>query len=39
MTIGEIYDHLRVGRSSYYRWKKDENIETKKDLRDKKIGE
>jgi len=35
MTIGEICDHLGVGRSSYYRWKKNNNVETKKDIRDK----
>ncbi|WP_421663023.1 IS3 family transposase [Lysinibacillus telephonicus] len=39
MTIGEICDHLGVGRSSYYRWKKNTNVETKKDIRDKRIGE
>lgn len=39
MTIGEICDHLGVGRSSYYRWKKNNNVETKKDIRDKRIGE
>ncbi|MFC0025898.1 helix-turn-helix domain-containing protein [Neobacillus cucumis] len=39
MTIGEICDHLRVSRSSYYRWKKNQNVETKKDIRDKRIGE
>lgn len=39
MTIGEICAHLGVGRSSYYRWKKNDTIETKKEARDKKIGE
>ena len=39
MSISEICDHLGVGRSSYYRWKKDNQIETKKEVRNKKIGE
>ena len=39
MSIAEICDHLGVGRSSYYRWKKNNQIETKKEVRDKKIGE
>lgn len=39
MSIGEICDHLGVGRSSYYRWKKNNKIDTKKEVRDKKIGE
>lgn len=39
MSIGEICDHLGVGRSSYYRWKKNKHMETKKEVRDKKIGE
>ena len=39
MSIGEICDHLGVGRSSYYRWKKNNQIETKKEVRNKKIGE
>ena len=39
MSISEICDHLGVGRSSYYRWKKNSKIETKKEVRDRKIGE
>ena len=39
MSIGVICDHLGVGRSSYYRWKKNNKIETKQEVRDKKIGE
>ncbi len=39
MSISEICDHLGVGRSSYYRWKKNNKIETQKEVRDKKIGE
>ena len=39
MSIGKICEHLGVGRSSYYRWKKNSKIETKKEIRDKKIGE
>ena len=39
MSISEICDHLGVGRSSYYRWNKNSKIETKKEVRDRKIGE
>lgn len=39
MTIIEICEHLGVGRSCYYRWKKNNNVETQKEIRDKKIGE
>ena len=39
MSISEICDYLGVGRSSYYRWKKNSKIETKKEVRDRKIGE
>lgn len=39
MSIGEICMHLGVGRSSYYRWKKNHGIETTKYQRDKYIGE
>ena len=39
ISIREICDHLGVGRSSYYRWKKNNKIETQKEVRDKKIGE
>ena len=36
MSISEICDHLGVSRSSYYRWKKNSKIETKKEVRDRK---
>lgn len=39
MTVGEICVHLGVSRPSYYRWKKNNSVETRKDIRDKKIGE
>ncbi|KOY81777.1 hypothetical protein ADM90_12735, partial [Lysinibacillus macroides] len=39
MPIGEICRHLGVARSSYYRWKVNENKFTQKDLRDQQIGD
>lgn len=37
MPIGEM--QLGVGRSSYYRWKKNIGVETAKNQRDKLIGQ
>jgi len=39
MPIGEICWHLGVGRSSYYRWKKNEDQLTLKEIRDQQIGD
>lgn len=39
MPIGEICRHLGVDRSSYYRWKKNENQLTPKETRDQQIGD
>ncbi|MCG7346593.1 IS3 family transposase, partial [Sporosarcina sp. ACRSL] len=39
MTIGEICGHIGVSRSSYYRWKAQEENETPKEVRDRQIGE
>ncbi|WP_371514482.1 IS3 family transposase [Solibacillus sp. R5-41] len=39
MPIGEICRHLGVGRSSYYRWRKDVDQSTQKEIRDQQIGD
>ena len=39
MTIGEICQHLKISRASYYRWRKKKGLQTKKDIRDQRIGE
>ena len=39
MPIGEICCHLGVGRSSYYRWKKNADQLTQKENRDQQIGD
>ncbi|MGE7875722.1 IS3 family transposase, partial [Bacillus paramycoides] len=39
MPIGEICRHLGIGRSSYYRWRKNANQITQKEIRDQQIGD
>ncbi|MFB5088422.1 IS3 family transposase [Psychrobacillus sp. PGGUH221] len=39
MSVGEICHHLGVGRSSYYRWRKNADQLTHKEIRDQQIGE
>lgn len=39
IPIGEICRHLGVGRSSYYRWKKNADNQTEKEIRDRQIGD
>ena len=39
MPIGEICWHLGVGRSSYYRWRKNADQLTSKEIRDQQIGD
>jgi len=39
MSICEICQHLKISRASYYRWRKNKEIRTKKDKRNQKIGE
>ena len=38
MTVGEICRHLSVSRSSYYRWRKNADQLTPKEIRDQEIG-
>ncbi|WP_391116710.1 IS3 family transposase [Psychrobacillus sp. L3] len=39
MPVGEICRHLGVGRSSYYRWRKNADQNTQKEIRDQQIGD
>lgn len=39
MPVGEICRHLGVGRSSYYRWRKQAGQLTQKEIRDLQIGD
>lgn len=39
MTVGEICRHLSVSRSSYYRWRKNVDQLTPKEIRDQEIGD
>lgn len=39
MPVGEICRHLGVGRSSYYRWRKNANQLTLREIRDQQIGD
>lgn len=39
MTAGEVCLHLGIARSTYYRWKKSEDLLSAKETRDKEIGE
>ena len=39
MPIGEICRHLGVGRSSYYRWRKNADQLSQKEIRDQQIGD
>ena len=39
MPVGEICHHLGVGRSSYYRWRKNKDQLTQKEIRDEQIGD
>lgn len=39
MPVGEICRHLGVGCSSYYRWRKNADQITQKEIRDQQIGD